>query len=122
MEIRRSAQTLRALWVLGNEYLQAAAPWTAVKTDRARAAVVVRTALNLVRLFAAVSAPVIPFAAARMAAAVGAETPLPWPGTDTAAELERLAPGTPVSAGEVLFRKIEDAHVAEWTQRFEGGD
>ena len=31
------------LWVLGNEYLQEAAPWTAIKTDRDRAAVVVRT-------------------------------------------------------------------------------
>jgi len=32
-----------ALWVLGNEYLQAAAPWTAIKSDPARAAAVVRT-------------------------------------------------------------------------------
>src|SRR5690606_15965526 len=43
LEIRKSAQELRARWVLGNEYLQEAAPWTAIKTDRDRAAVVVRT-------------------------------------------------------------------------------
>jgi len=62
VELRKSTQALRALWVLGNEYLQEAAPWTAIKTDPERAAVVVRTALNLVDLFARVSAPVIPFA------------------------------------------------------------
>ena len=46
--MRKAAQALRALWVLGNEYLQEAAPWTAIKTDPERAAVIVRTALNLV--------------------------------------------------------------------------
>lgn len=52
IEIRKSAQALRALWVVGNEYLQEAAPWTAIKTDRDRAAVIVRTALNLAALYA----------------------------------------------------------------------
>ena len=33
IEMRKAAQALRALWVLGNEYLQEAAPWTAIKTD-----------------------------------------------------------------------------------------
>ena len=73
--MRKSAQALRALWVLGNEYLQEAAPWTAIKTDPDRAAVIVRTALNLVALFARVSAPVIPFAAETVALAVGEDYP-----------------------------------------------
>jgi len=29
LELRRSTQALRAIWVLGNEYLTEAAPWTA---------------------------------------------------------------------------------------------
>ncbi len=120
LEMRRAAQALRGLWVLGNEYLQEAAPWTAIKTDPERAAVVVRTGLNLVRLFAAVSAPVIPFSAAKMAAAVGEETPLGWPGGEIVSELDRLPHGRTVCAGEVLFRKIEDGQVAEWRERFGG--
>ena len=40
IEVRKSAQAVRAIWVLGNEYLAEAAPWTAVKTDRERAGVV----------------------------------------------------------------------------------
>ena len=49
-EFRKSAAALRQLWVLGNQYLTEAAPWTAIKTDRDRAAVAVRYGLNLVAL------------------------------------------------------------------------
>ena len=61
IEIRKSAQALRSIWVLGNEYLTEAAPWTALKTDRDRAAVIVRTGLNFVALFARLIGPFIPF-------------------------------------------------------------
>ena len=33
MEVRKSAADCAAIWVAGNEYLQAAAPWTTFKTD-----------------------------------------------------------------------------------------
>jgi len=120
IELRKSAQALRGLWVLGNEYLQAAAPWTAIKTDRERAAVIVRTALNLVSLYARISAPVIPFAAETIALAVSEPYPPAWPSNDARAELNRLAPGLKVRAPELLFRKIEDADVTAWSGRFGG--
>jgi len=37
-------------------------------------------------------------------------------------ELSRLEPCRPVRAPEVLFRKIDDAQVAEWTAQFGGAD
>jgi methionyl-tRNA synthetase len=121
LELRRSAQALRAIWVLGNEYLTEAAPWTAIKTDRNRAAVVVRTGLNLVALFARLSAPFIPATAEVIAESVGDGEGLKvWPGPDAAAELGRLPVNRPVKAPEVLFKKIEDIQVAEWTERFGG--
>ena len=121
-EIRKGAQALRAVWVLGNEYLTEAAPWTAIKTDRDRAAVIVRTGLNLVALFARISAPVLPFAAAIIAEAVGERSDGGWPDGDGAAELSRLPAGRTVQAPPVLFRKVEDAQVAEWTARFGGAE
>jgi methionyl-tRNA synthetase len=122
IEIRKMAQGVRALWVLGNEYLQEAAPWTAIKTDRDRAAVIVRTALNLVGLFARVAAPVIPFTAEKMLDAVGGAYPPTWPSLDASAELSRLKPGQAITTPEVLFAKIEDAQIAEWTERFAGAN
>jgi methionyl-tRNA synthetase len=122
IEVRKSSQALRALWVLGNEYLQEAAPWTAIKTDPERAAVIVRTAINLVALYARVSAPVIPFTAEAMALALGEDFPPTWPSADGRAELTRLPEGRAVAAPPVLFRKIEEADVAAWAARFGAGD
>ena len=121
-EMRKSAQALRQLWVLGNQYLTEAAPWTAIKADRDRAAVVVRTGLNLVALFAKVSEPFIPFAAEKIAQAVGEAYPGRWPNAQGAALLQILEPGRGVAAPEVLFRKIEDGQVAEWSERFGGAE
>ncbi|MFT3997897.1 MAG: methionine--tRNA ligase, partial [Asticcacaulis sp.] len=124
MEMRKAAQAVRAIWVLGNVYLQEAAPWTALKTDAERAGVVVRHGLNLVRLFAALAQPLIPSTAQKIAATVGlsgdAALALDWPSTDAKTELSKLPAGAPVAAGEVLFKKIDDDMVAEWAARFGG--
>jgi len=86
-EMRKACQAVRQLWVLGNQYLTEAAPWTAVKTDRERAAVAVRTGLNLVALFARVSEPFIPFAAEAIAGGVGESVPGAWPTAENALKL-----------------------------------
>jgi methionyl-tRNA synthetase len=118
MEFRKACQALRAVWVLGNEYLQEAAPWTAFKTDVARSAVGVRTGLNLVALFARIAAQVMPFTAPAIAATVG-QTDLSWPSADEPL-LDRLPRGQSVASAEVLFKKIEDSQVAEWSEQFGG--
>lgn len=120
MEFRKAAQALRAVWVLGNEYLQEAAPWTAFKTDVDRAAVGVRTGLNMVALFARLAAPIMPGAATRIAATVDA-TDLSWPASGQAL-LDTLPRGQSVASAAVLFTKIEDAQVAEWSSRFGGAE
>jgi methionyl-tRNA synthetase len=121
-EFRKSATALRQLWVLGNQYLTEAAPWTAIKTDPERAAVVVRYGLNLVALFAKVSEPVIPFAAETIALSVGESFPGRWPHLDGEGVLAALEPGRKVAAPEVLFRKVEDTQVADWVARFGGAE
>ena len=121
MEFRKAAQELRSLWVRGNEYLQEAAPWTVFKTDEAKAAAIVRTALNLVGLFARASAPFIPFSAQQIADAVG-ESVAAWPSPDARHELTRLPAGRELTTPEVLFKKIEDEQIAEWAERFGGAE
>ncbi|MFM8939615.1 MAG: class I tRNA ligase family protein, partial [Phenylobacterium sp.] len=118
LEMRKSAQALRQLWVLGNQYLTEAAPWTAVKSDRERAAVSVRMGLNLVALFARASRPFIPFTCDVVAGAVGEDPDAGWPEIATALDL--LPAGREVKAPEVLFRKIEADQVEAWRARFGG--
>ncbi|MEM9755326.1 MAG: class I tRNA ligase family protein, partial [Pseudomonadota bacterium] len=117
IEIRRAAGELRALWVLGNEYLQAAAPWSAFKTDPARAAVITRTALNLIPFYATLSSPFIPDAAAAMHRAM--DTQAHWP-SDARAALVALPSGHRFEVPDVLFRKIADEERAGWQERFAG--
>ena len=119
MEFRKAFAELRAIWVAGNEYLQITAPWTAIKTDEARAAASVRCGLNLIVLFAALSHPVIPFTADKMFAIFGLESVKAsrWP-TSAAAALSRLKGGEAFTLPEVLFAKIEDEQVEEWRKRF----
>jgi methionyl-tRNA synthetase len=41
---------------------------------------------------------------------------------DAKAELDKLAVGTKVTVPDVLFKKIEDEQIAEWTARFGGAE
>ncbi|MEM6973501.1 MAG: methionine--tRNA ligase [Pseudomonadota bacterium] len=119
LEIRKAAAELRAIWVVGNEYLQEAAPWTVIKTDPAAAAVTVRLALNLVRLYAVLSEPFIPDAAATMLAAFGEDVDRRWP-EDVAAALDTLQAGASFSVPDNLFAKITDDAREAMAARFAG--
>ncbi|WP_135501428.1 methionine--tRNA ligase [Roseovarius aestuariivivens] len=118
IEVRKSASELRAIWVAGNEYLQEAAPWATFKEDPERAAMQIRFALNLARLYAVLSRPFIPDAAATLLDALktGDDS---WP-DDVAAALETLKPGHAFEVPQNLFVKITDENVEEWKSRFAG--
>ena len=118
MEVRKSAQELRAIWAAGNEYLQTVAPWSTFKTDPETAAAQTRLALNLVRFYAVLSQPFVPDAAAAMLAGMKAEN-ASWP-DDVPAALGALAPGHAFEVPDVLFAKITDENREEWQARFSG--
>lgn len=123
LQFRKAAAELRALWVKGNEYLATSAPWTSIKTDRNAAAVSIRTGINLIRLFAVLSAPILPYTADAMLKAVGLEGGVrSWPESRMAIELAAIKPGHGFAVPENLFSKIEDAHIAAWVARFGGGE
>ena len=118
MEVRKSAQELRAIWVAGNEYLQNAAPWSVFKTDPEQAAAQVRLGLNLIRLYAVLSAPFIPTASATMLDAMGTSDDS-WP-DDVDAALNALKPGHAFTVPDVMFAKITDDQREDWQARFSG--
>lgn len=118
VEIRKAAAALRAAWVLGNEYLQEVAPWSTFKTDPEQAAMQIRLALNLIRLYAVISAPFIPDASAELLTAMHAND-AEWP-DDVEAALTALPAGHAFDVPEVTFRKITDTEREEWQERFAG--
>ena len=118
IEVRKASAELRALWVAGNEYLQSVAPWSVFKEDPAKAAAQVRMALNLIRVYAVISAPFIPDAAARMLSSMNTLN-TDWPG-DMKFALTALPAGHAFSVPDVLFRKISDEEREEWQAQFSG--
>ena len=118
VDVRKSAAELRAIWALGNEYLQAAEPWAVFKTDPDSAAAIVRISLNLIALYGQLSAPFIPDAASTMRAAMS-RPDLQWPNTVETA-LDRCEAGDAFTVPENLFSKITDEQREEWSVRFSG--
>ncbi len=118
MEVRKSAQELRAIWVAGNEYLQAAAPWSTYKEDPDQAAAQVRLGLNLIRLYAVLSAPFIPSSSATMLEAMNTNDD-GWP-DNTEVALNALPAGHEFTVPDVLFAKITDDQREDWQNRFSG--
>ncbi|MEM7768074.1 MAG: class I tRNA ligase family protein, partial [Pseudomonadota bacterium] len=122
MEFRKAAAETRAIWAAGNEYLTRAEPWVKYKTDQDAAAIGVRTGLNLAAIFGIIAQPIIPSAAAAVLDALGVpEANRKWPGGGDTGLLDALPHGLAITPPDVLFQKIEDAQVAEWTERFAGG-
>ncbi|MDG2341076.1 MAG: class I tRNA ligase family protein, partial [Paracoccaceae bacterium] len=117
-EVRKAAQELRGIWVAGNEYLQATAPWSTFKTDPDQAAAQVRLGLNLIRLYAVLSAPFTPDASDKMLNAMQTDN-ADWP-DDVRVALGALAAGHAFTVPEVLFAKITDDQREEWQERFAG--
>ena len=123
MEFRKAAAETRAIWAAGNEYLTRAAPWSKYKTDVDAAAVGVRTGLNLIAIFGIIAQPIIPNVAKTILDTLGIpEENRNWPSAEDAGLLDALPHGMPITAPPVLFTKIEDEQVAEWTTRFGGED
>ncbi|MGP3773036.1 methionine--tRNA ligase [Streptomyces sp. SDT5-1] len=121
LQFRKAAAALRALWSAGNSYLEEKAPWLEIKTDKDAAALTLRTAMNLIRLYAVVSEPFIPSSAAAMRAAF--ELPgddARWVTAEEAASLTTVPAGTPFTVPPVLFAKITDEDLESYKTRFGG--
>ncbi|MFJ9380046.1 methionine--tRNA ligase [Streptomyces sp. NPDC101455] len=122
LQFRKAAAALRALWSAGNSYLEEKAPWLEIKTDPEAAALTLRTAMNLIHLYAVVSEPFIPSSSAAMRAAFAlpADTAT-WVSSEEAKSLTSVPAGTPFTVPPVLFAKLTDEDLATYKERF-GGD
>ncbi|MFI5976470.1 methionine--tRNA ligase [Streptomyces sp. NPDC051452] len=121
LQFRKAASALRALWSAGNSYLEEKAPWLEIKTDKDGAALTLRTAMNLIHLYAVVSEPLIPATSAAMRGAFElADDTAAWVSADEAAALASVPAGTPFTVPPVLFAKLTDEDLATYKERFGG--
>ncbi|MCX4446706.1 methionine--tRNA ligase [Streptomyces sp. NPDC087866] len=119
LQFRKAAQALRALWSAGNSYLEEKAPWLEIKTDQEGAALTLRTAMNLIHLYAVVSEPFIPSSARAMREAFAlTDDTATWVSADEARALASVPAGTAFTVPPVLFAKITDEDLEAWRSRF----
>ncbi|MDE2760780.1 MAG: methionine--tRNA ligase [Paracoccaceae bacterium] len=121
IEIRKASQSLRKIWTLGNEYIQEAAPWGIVKTDKSRAATILNYSLNLIRLFGNISSPFIPDASVSLLGIFNSEDRPVWPDNVNSA-LNSLHVNQEFQVPEIIFKKISKEDSERWKQKFAGKD
>ncbi|MFP3989102.1 methionine--tRNA ligase [Streptomyces sp. E11-3] len=121
LQFRKAAAALRALWSAGNSYLEEKAPWLEIKTDPEAAALTLRTAMNLIHLYAVVSEPFIPASAAAMRSAFAlTDDTATWVTPADARALSSVPAGTAFTVPPVLFAKITEEDLESYKERFGG--
>jgi methionyl-tRNA synthetase len=121
MQYRKALQTLKAIWTQGNTYFDRMEPWKTIKSDTDRTACTLRTAINLVRIYAIAAFPIIPFTSERVLDALGIRGSAPaWFTGNVEAELHALPPGHAFEIPPPLFAKIADEQIEAWQNRFGG--
>ena len=100
-----------------NRYLDSRAPWQAVKTDRADAALSLATAIKALNCLKVMLSPYLPFTSQKLHEFLGCDlisgrgdvTTEPW---DADALVSAIKPGNPLRNPAPLYQKLDDA-VAE---------
>jgi len=119
-EFRKATDTLNSLWTAGNQYIDERAPWALFKTDREQAALVIRTCIHLIRIYAIAASPFLPFTAETLFAALHLSPAERRSRFAEAVDFACLEPGRPFDVPPPLFQKLDDDRLAELRQQFGG--
>ncbi len=120
LEFRKAVETLYSLWSVGNQYIDEKAPWKLIKHNREETAQVIRTCMNLIRIYALASAPIIPFTSAKLFDALHLSDVDMMTKISESVNFEALQPGDRFDLIPPLFRKLEDEEVKDLSQRYAG--
>jgi methionyl-tRNA synthetase len=120
MEFRKALAELRAIWVAGNNYISKTEPWSVIKTDGARAKTILGICINLIRLFAILTHPVLPTTSNKILNKLNlTETDLPnFDTLNIEKELNFFDKGHKFEVGDPLFERITPERVDELKEKY----
>ncbi len=120
LEFRKALGELRAVWVEGNNYITLAEPWTVIKEDPKRAGAILNICINLIRIFALLSYPVMPETSENMMARLDLKIDEHAGLKDFNVQKELLAvkEGMPFEVGEPLFERITPERTEELKAKY----
>ncbi len=119
IEIRKSCNELRSIWVIGNEYLQEAAPWSVFKENPEKSKMIIRFALNLINFYSLISEPFIPGTCKKIQSHFQF-TKLNELPENLSLFLDTLSNDHEISVPKILFPKITDEERSKYQQNFSG--
>ncbi len=120
-QVRRAVGELMDLARTGNKYFNDEAPWSSLKTNRARCASTLYTTLQLHIALAVLMEPFLPFSAEklwRMLNAPGSHREQRWSDVPKL----RLPEGHALGKREILFSKIEDSVIEQQVAKLGQGN
>ena len=120
LEFRKAFAELRQIWVEGNNYISEAEPWVVIKEDEKKASQILRCCMNLIRIFAILSSPVMPDTSAKMLEKFGLkleDMPL-IKDFNVREQITSLKEGTPFEIGDMLFERITPERIEELKERY----
>ncbi len=119
MDIKKAMAELRSIWCDGNNYIAQREPWKVIKEDQEQAALILRTAINLIRIFAVLSAPIIPDTAKKMMELLNLSLQNNIWINDVNTEINYLQNGD-FNSPEPLFSKITPEEIEALTEKYKG--
>lgn len=122
LKFRQAAGHLRALWVLGNEYITEQKPWETMKIDPAAAALCLSHCVHLLRLYALTSYCFIPDTARQILALLNDPLAENLTRTDFSQGLDfsYFKKDHTLQAPQRLFSKVEESAIIELTEKYAG--
>ena len=119
IEIRKASQELRNIWVVGNEYLQKAQPWSILKKDETKAKMIIRFSFHLINLYCLISEPFIPDSCERIRKNFGLQKKTEWP-KGLKIIFDNLTDENEINSPNILFPKITDSEKESFQEKFSG--
>ena len=106
LEFRKAMGALRAIWVDGNNYISTTEPWVIIKTDAQRASCILRNCINIIRIYANLSAPIMPDTSMKMLNKLGVDNYSNLKDFDLRKEMVFFTGGEAFEVGDALFERI----------------
>ena len=115
MEFRKAMAELRAIWVLGNTYIDEMAPWSVFKTDSEKSGEILVFAINLMRIYMVLAKPIMPNVSEKILSTLG--TSGDWI-FDVKEEMNTISKGHKFEVPETVFSKISSDRVNELNEKY----
>ncbi|MDR1694347.1 MAG: methionine--tRNA ligase [Lactobacillaceae bacterium] len=122
LEFRKAFSELRAIWVDGNNYISATEPWNVIKESPERASTILNICLNLIRIYAILSYPVMPAIAQNILAKFGLTVDdMPsLNGFEVGGQIRYFKTGHKFNVGDPVFERITPEKTEELKQKYGG--